>query len=950
MRPVLRRLQPWSCVLCAAWLACIVGPPARGRAQEPETPDEAAPGAPAAVEGDAPRCAGTGVQGVVRDAATSETLIEAPVVVVGRGTRVMTDVEGRFALDLPPGTYTLRSYYDLYEPARIENVQVVRGRCAQADIELSAQTAEGEEIIIEVRGESGSEASSLRLRRESAAVQDGVSAEEIRRSPDSDAGQAARRIVGATVLGGQYLFVRGLGGRYTSVLLDGAYLPSSDPDQPGVQLDLFPAAMLDGLTVMKTFTPDLPGDAAGGTMILSTREFPSRFQFGLTLGSGFNTESTFQTARSGPGGALDALGYDDGGRALPAAVPADQVLQPSAAFSADQATQASRAFRPAWQVTDQLVGPNGRLGLHFGDTVMLGARRLGYLVNLGYSASSQVLRNEVVRTVFANEGQVAANQTLTRTSFTQTTQLGGLGGFHLELSDEDDLSLVLLWSQNSESYTGVGLGYDFELDQDVEQTRIRWVERSMYFAQLAGEHRGLPFGMRARWSWNGSLGGRSEPDTRDLVYSGRVGEGPFAWRDIAGSGSRLYLGLDQRETGGQLQFALPIASATVRFGGAFRANERTFSMRRFQYRRADGGSSDVLSLPPDELLASSQIPSNVFVQENTVGTDGYQASQTLAAGFAMLDWSLLPWLRAVGGVRAEGFRQSVLPASPLFPREEGASMSAVDTRRTDVDALGSAGLIFTLAEGMAIRLNYGTTVARPQIREMAPFVYPDFIRLRSIYGQSGLQRTRIDSYDLRWEWFLSTTEVLAVSGFVKTFENPLEMVAYSNSTFSYRNVQGGLNAGAEVEARFGFARIARELSGLDLAANVALVHSRIQMTREQAASSTSIERPLAGQSPYVVNVSLGYSNEDTGLALRLFYNVFGERLVEAGTLGLPDVYQQPFHSFDVTASWRFHPNFEARVGVENLFLDDFLLTQGPVAVQQYNAGMSGSLSLAWRPF
>ena len=168
------------------------------------------------LEDDAPHCAGTGVEGVVRDAGTSETLIEAPVIVVGRGTRVLTDYDGRFAIDLPPGTYSLRSYYDLYQPTRMNDIVVRRGQCTAVVLELDSNASEGEEVVIEVRADTGSEASALRSRRESATVQDGVSAEEIRRSPDSDAGQAARRIVGASVVGGQYLFVRGLGGRYSS--------------------------------------------------------------------------------------------------------------------------------------------------------------------------------------------------------------------------------------------------------------------------------------------------------------------------------------------------------------------------------------------------------------------------------------------------------------------------------------------------------------------------------------------------------------------------------------------------------------------------------------------------------------------------------------------------------------------------------------------------------------
>jgi hypothetical protein len=213
----------------------------------------------AALADDAPHCNGTGIEGVVRDAQTQETLIEAPVVVVGRGTRTMTDYDGRFAFDLPAGTYTLRSYYDLYEPARVENVVVHTGRCTHADIELGLDTATGEEVVIEVRAESGSSASQLRLRRESPGTQDSVSSEEMARAPDSSASDAARRVVGVSVRD-DYLFVRGLGGRYVVTTMNGVLLPSTDPDVPGVQLDTFPTGILESLTVRKTFTPEVQGD------------------------------------------------------------------------------------------------------------------------------------------------------------------------------------------------------------------------------------------------------------------------------------------------------------------------------------------------------------------------------------------------------------------------------------------------------------------------------------------------------------------------------------------------------------------------------------------------------------------------------------------------------------------------------------------------------------------
>lgn len=916
-----------------------------------ESPEAEASEAPPDDEGDGSddeACVG-GIEGEVRDRVTGETLIEAPVLVVGTTRRVMTDELGRFRLRLRPGRHSLRTYYDLYEPARLNDIVVGRGRCTEVALELESSATEGEEVVIEVRADTGSAASQLRARRESATVQDGISREEMRRSPDSDAGQAVRRVVGASVVNGQYLFVRGLGGRYTQALLNGAYLPASDPDQPGVQLDIFPSAVLDGLQVMKTFTADLPGDAAGGTLLLSTRDYPERFQLQIGLSLGANTETTLGTSPVGQGGGLDFLGFDDGSRALPTSVPRDRLL-PAAATATPELIDASRGFRPSWGISDALALPNGRLSLTMGDRLDVGGHRLGYFVSAGYSLSTQALRNERVNFVSVDtsgeEPVVSPGPEVRRDSTTTTAQLSALGTVGLEVSPRDEVALTVLLSQTGESYTGRFFGRDVELDQTTRQTRVRWVERGLAFGQLHGEHRGLPFGMTATWSFNGSISTRNEPDTRDLVYGANEGSETFFYRDIAGSGTRLFMDLTSRELSANGELNIPIDTSSVRIGGLVRTNERDFRFRRFRSRLLDGFDSNALVLPPEQLFAPSQVGTNVVTTEFTDGNDGYGASQSLAAAFVAGDVRLFEPVRLVAGLRAESFRQTVDPRLPL-PQQSSISDAVF---RTDLDLLGNAAVIVTLPENMMLRASYGTTVARPQIRELSPFTYPDFIRLRTVTGNPELRRSRIDNFDLRWELFPGANEVIAVSGFVKRFDDPIEMVAFTNSTFSYRNADSALVAGGEVEARIGLGRLTSALSNFDVGANFTLVHSEVQLTEEQRASSTNAQRPLAGQSPYVVNLSLGVSVPETELEVRVYYNVFGPRLIEVGSQGLPDVYQQPLHGLDVTATWGFDPNFELRAAVENLFFDDYLLTQGDVTVQQYNGGLTASLTLVYRPF
>lgn len=247
---------------------------------------------------------------------------------------------------------------------------------------------------------------------------------------------------------------------------------------------------------------------------------------------------------------------------------------------------------------------------------------------------------------------------------------------------------------------------------------------------------------------------------------------------------------------------------------------------------------------------------------------------------------------------------------------------------------------------MQIRFNYGHSIARPQARELAPFQYPDFIRRRIIIGNASLQRSIIHSADVRWEWFPGASEVVAVTGFAKQFDHPIESVTYGvNSTYTFDNAQGAQLWGGELEGRVGLGHIAPELSMFTVGANLTLVWSQVALTPEQQDLATSRIRPLSGQSPWVVNASIGIEPPGTGLHIGLFYTVFGPRIVDVGRLGLPDVYQLPLHQFDITALWDVSSNVQLRANVTNLFYDDFVLQQGDQPILQYNPGLNAQIGM-----
>lgn len=915
-----------------------IEPDAEGEATEQESEIAAAEQAEidAAVAEDAPHCTGTGVEGVVRDAQSQETLIEAPVIVVGRGRRVLTDYDGRFAIDLPPGTYSLRSYYDLYQPTRVDDVVVRRGECTRIDLELAIESTTGEEVVIEVRAEAGTAASQLRVRRESAATQDAISSEEMRRAPDSTASEAARRIVGVTMRD-DYLFVRGLGGRYVTALMNGVALPQTDPDVPGVQLDILPSALLESLSIHKTFTADMPGDWAGGLVDVGTASFPTDFELRAGISFGVNTQTSFRSTLGYHGGSLDWLGWDDGTRSLPPSAQGVDVGD----LPREEREAISLQFPNTWAMRTRTALPNMGLSLSIGDTVDVGGHLLGYRLLASYRIGERAIP-DFIQSLRLGDAGPSVRESLVQRGGEQYSQLGALGTMTLEIERGHEVTLNALFSQNAEDFTGRVTGYSETVSADVDAYRLSWLQRTLFFGQLLGVHRNLFGSARLDWQLNGSFGERSQPDMRDMSYQ-REEDGRYRYTASATSGRRFTSDLDDASFGGGTGITIPIDQLTLRAGGLYRRSERSLAIRRFAWRTRTGAPGDGVYLPPSQLFAPQNVNTYLNLVDVTDDGDGYGASQELFAAYVSAEWRPWDFLRFYGGVRAESFRQVVTTVDPIT----GQPAAGDGVLRTDVDPLPSVGAVVEVADEVFVRASYGGTVGRPLTRELAPYSFIDFLRRRTVTGNPELERTYIHSFDLRLEWFPSESEVLAISGFAKAFESPIEQVIVSaGGDASFDNVEGAENYGGEIEARMHLGHIVPELSWITVGANVALVWSRARLSDEQRAQATNSERPLAGQAPWVINAGIGLAPPDTHLTLNVFYNVLGPRLEDVGYAGFEDVYREPFHSLDVTASWEFTDGFSLRFNAQNVLVQRQILRQGEFVVQGIDPGAQFSLGLS----
>lgn len=911
----------------------------------------------------------TGIAGRVIDQSTRQPIIDALVVAVGSRARTRTSPAGTFAFDLPPGRYTLRVVYPGYRTIRFDRVMVRPGESTELNVELPVNTrVQAIEARVTGRADRNTAATQIAIRRNSASVQDSVSAQEIARAPDNAASDAVRRVVGVSIADGRYAVVRGLGGRYVNAMLNGVPLPPTDPDVPGVQLDLFPASLLTSLSVVKSFMPELPGDWAGGSLQISTRDFPERLTISASGSLGFDTLTHVdQSIANGglgalryDGGALDFLGIDDGARSLPRGFPNRALVPGLNGVTRDEVSAAGRSLPVRWGIFRDYTLPNGSLSLQFGNTTRLFGRPLGYLVALTYGATTRARLGTVARTRIEGEGAMAQVVERERGRYTGTQldiQWGALGTLAFSPANNHDLTLVTLFNQATTDEAAFRTGYSEDAGSDLITRVQRYVQRTLFFAQLNGDHRGdSARAGRFRWSAFVSASNRSEPDTRFFKYSL---DDPTRPRAAFGTGGidRIYTGLDQLEGGASLDVTAPAGPLVLRAGALARVTNRDFSARRFTYEESP--SNDDPNLPfygPNAILASDNIGRSIELREYTQPNDSYRGSAQYLAPYARVDGKLFnDRLRFAAGARIEYYRQFVLSASPFASTQDAQCRTARSesgalpncTDRTDVNVLPALGLVLELNPSMSVRANYGATVGRPLFRELAPFLFPDVVRNRLITGNPQLRTATIHNADLRWEYFLGGSELVAISAFAKSFSDPIETVNNaqgSSSSLTYCNARDAVVAGSELEARVSMGRVHRALDALSLAANLSLSWSEVNIPADSCGGSTFLltntRRPLGGQSPVVANLVLGYAPARLPISAYVFYNVYSARLEEAGSFGLPDVYQDTFHQLDLAFNWTPSERFNLRFTAKNVLGQPVILRQGGVVVEERLAGAS----------
>ncbi|QDG51189.1 hypothetical protein FIV42_10695 [Persicimonas caeni] len=882
-----------------------------------------------------------------------QTPIEgARVFVRGLAEEAKTDKNGRFTMQVPSGTWDLSVIHPEYSTASETGVEVAAEGEADVTIAMTPASVRLAAFKVTIPRIEGGTISLLEERKETSQVADVIGAEQFSKSGDSDAASALSRVTGLTVVGGKYVYVRGLGERYSSSLLNGSSLPSPDPERRVVPLDLFPTSILDSVVVQKTYSADMPGGFGGGVVRMRTRSFPSDFSAGVELSLGANTMTTFQDGLAYQGGGLDWLGFDDGTRALPEKVRRAAAQSPlkrggtfsDNGFSPRELEAIGEAMPNHYSTRSETVMPGLGISADLGDTVELFDADAGYRIALSYDNDHDV--NRYNKTYFLNADQTIVNQYDFDERIDEVVLSAMLAG-GLQFDEGNMIELTSMISRLTDNETQVYQGYYDDIGDDIRMTRLRWLERQLMFHQLRGEHKVEDWNdIEIDWRYAYGQARRDEPDRRDYRYDWNPRVNDWVLSNRPDGNVRLYSDLvdNSHDLGASVTIPFDVWSsleAKVKTGADFLYKDRAVSTRRFSFKAEPPPSEQERTQSPEELINDGTIgPDGYEILETTRPTDNYTAAHIIVAPYLLTELPLTETFEIAAGVRLEQSTQTVT-TQQLFTNE-------VDESTLDrLDVLPSLSTTWKFVDDMQLRGAVARTVNRPDFRELSPACFASVVGGRQVCGNPNLERATITHFDARWEWYPSRGESVSVGAFLKLFEAPIEIVLEPGTPpqETYSNAEGATNYGVEFDARKNLDVLSDAFRDFYIAGNVALIASQVDIGENDVLTNT--ERALQGQSPFVVNMQFGYDNADLGTSATLLYNVFGQRIISVGARGRPDTYEEPSHVVDFVYSQRLSDHFKLGFKAKNLLDLDQPETVGTRQALRQFEGRSFSAKIAW---
>lgn len=882
------------------------------------------------------------ITGTVIEESTGKPLPGVLVTIIGTKFSIKTDAEGKFYFrKMPAGQYILEFSLLSFSTKVVDEVVVVDKEATVLNISMAELNGVLDEVVIKtpVKAKAESVKSLLTMQKNSVRVSDGISAESIRRTPDKTASDVLKRISGASVQNNKFVIIRGLNDRYNTTYLNGAPMPSTEPDRKAFSFDIFPANMLDNLVIYKTASPDLPGEFAGGVIEVNTKAASDKNFQVLSVGVGYNTITTGkeQLYAKDIKSELNIPKVDD----------FKNLQNQQTESSVLQLVEIAKRNTSDWNFYSRTADPNTSFQYNLGRNFELnGGHNLGLLVSVSNSITNNY--NETTRKDFEFPNVFVSN--LFDKNYSTQTLSGALLNLSLKLNSNNKFTFKNLYSINTEARVTDRTG---PLVQEVdpiwiEETGRVFTKTSFYTGQLGGEH--VLSKSKVKLNWVGSFSNvtRDIPNERRNIYSfvkfddGTVSPTTTNFntntvgRNLPGSvfssSNNEYIYSTKIDVSKKVKITDNFAT-DFKIGGIIQLRNRIFEARQLGYIPFNGVVDGVVygKQQTYDNSINSQTNATIFNASNmgilgpkrsgltlydgSLGNDKYTADSNLNVGYVMLD-NIYNKFRLVWGVRIEDFSQK------LFSKSDSGAPIVVDNAQ--VDYLPSANLIYSVNKKQNIRLSASKTLNRPEYRELAPFIFFDNDTRRNTTGNPDLKIAEILDLDVRYEIFPGNGQLFSVSAFYKDFTNPIELQALANNSDQYNNAKSGKNTGIELEYRTLTSSIFsaennKFLRDLTLYANLAIIRSEVNISN---LVESSVATPLQGQSPYLLNFGLQYSNIEKGWSFSANLNRAGNRITvhsnQAAGVANPAIWEKARTFLDFQLAKTLLQNkLELKVNVQN---------------------------------
>ncbi len=895
------------------------------------------------------------VSGTVFDAVNGRPIPNIQIVIDGiADSRVITDPDGKYTLALTAGKYRIRYTGPNHMETTIADVEVKAGETVDASTVMQQLGAVTTVEVNEKIGSIESNAESiLSERRLSATVSDSISKDDIKNSTASDAAGALEKVTGISIVDNGFVFVRGLGERYSATMLNNAIIPTTEPERRVVPLDLFPANLIDNIKVLKTYSADLPGEFSGGLVQMNTVEFPTQKVLQVSVNYGFNTQNTFKKFNTFKGGSGDFFGFGKGSRSLPSIIPADKRLFVGQ-FSDQQIQSFGQAFDVDYEPEQQSSArPKQTYSVVAGNTY----GKLGIVT--AFTFANEPTRTPQLQRFLVNSGggrPAIFSQYDDFNVDNESARMAGVLNLAYRITPASKILFRNTLTRDSDKEVRQFTGLNGGIGNDVFDTRFRYVERSLLSTSLEGEHAFAKLKNSIfHWQFTYSNSKRDEPDLRQVIRGRETGTTiPFNFLNLGDSGFRFFNKLNDNIFEPQADWGIPFFKGS--FSGLFKAGfrgtfrRRDFDSRRFRFQPVRLNTLD-FTLPTHQILSTANIrPDGFAIREVTRGTDKYDAAMDVLGSFAMVDLNIGAKWRLVAGVRMEDANIDVITLDPLIPNAR-PSTATLKNR----DALPGFNLIYALGKRQNLRGGYSRTVNRPDFRELSPFEFTNIVGGYSTVGNPNLVRALIDNVDVRWEFFPGGNQVIAASYFYKNFINPIEQIyspTASELRQSFINVDGAKNQGIELEWRYNLSRFSKKLKDFAVQSNFTFVDSSVDIPVDRFPQLTSRNRALVGQSRYIVNGIAEWTKPQLRSSARFYSNSVSRRITDVGAFRLPDIYQEcnTFLDFVYQFNIKEDGKWNMRFSAENLSDNYYQYKQSGILVRAFRIGRTFTIGTSYTFF